>query len=78
MTGRAFDTISLRSPQWADLMKAEKGSGRQSMKMIASLAVLMTIASPLQAESLDALYAKAKAEGALSIYGGGPARLYEG
>jgi ABC-type Fe3+ transport system substrate-binding protein len=34
--------------------------------------------SPLRAETLDDLYAKAKGEGALSIYGGGPARLYEG
>jgi ABC-type Fe3+ transport system substrate-binding protein len=33
---------------------------------------------PLRAETLDDLYAKAKGEGALSIYGGGPARLYEG
>src|SRR4051812_35709709 len=31
-----------------------------------------------QAETLDQLYAKAKTEGALHIYGGGPARLYEG
>ena len=30
------------------------------------------------AESFDQLYAKAKAEGALNIYGGGPVRLYEG
>ena len=35
-------------------------------------------ASPLRAETLDEIYAKAKGEGALSIYGGGPARLYEG
>jgi ABC-type Fe3+ transport system substrate-binding protein len=32
----------------------------------------------MHAESLDDIYVKAKAEGALSIYGGGPARLYEG
>jgi ABC-type Fe3+ transport system substrate-binding protein len=38
---------------------------------------LMPIGSA-RAESLDQLYAKAKAEGALNIYGGGPARLYEG
>jgi ABC-type Fe3+ transport system substrate-binding protein len=35
-------------------------------------------APPLRAETLDEIYAKAKGEGALSIYGGGPARLYEG
>ena len=35
-------------------------------------------ASPLHAETLDEIYARAKSEGALSIYGGGPARLYEG
>jgi ABC-type Fe3+ transport system substrate-binding protein len=38
---------------------------------------LVFSALPLCAETLDELYAKAKAEGALSIYGGGPARLYE-
>jgi ABC-type Fe3+ transport system substrate-binding protein len=35
------------------------------------------LAVPLHAETLDELYAKAKPEGGLSIYGGGPARLYE-
>jgi ABC-type Fe3+ transport system substrate-binding protein len=33
--------------------------------------------APVQAESFDQLYARAKPEGALNIYGGGPARLYE-
>jgi len=42
-------------------------------------AVLVALLNlPMHAESLDDIYAKAKAEGALSIYGGGPARLYEG
>lgn len=41
----------------------------------ASLALALISTSPMQAESLDDIYAKAKAEGALSIYGGGPARL---
>jgi ABC-type Fe3+ transport system substrate-binding protein len=39
---------------------------------------LMLSALSMRAETLDDLYAKAKGEGALSIYGGGPARLYEG
>ncbi|MGZ3291903.1 MAG: ABC transporter substrate-binding protein [Xanthobacteraceae bacterium] len=41
-------------------------------------ALLGSSALPLGAETLDEIYAKAKGEGALSIYGGGPARLYEG
>ena len=41
-----------------------------------ALAAMAT--SPMHGETLDEIYAKAKAEGALSIYGGGPARLYEG
>jgi hypothetical protein len=32
----------------------------------------------MHAETLDEIYAKARSEGALTIYGGGPARLYEG
>ena len=42
-----------------------------------SLALALISTLPTQAESLDDIYAKAKTEGALSIYGGGPARLYE-
>ena len=41
-------------------------------------ALSVVLASPLRAETLEEIYAKAKGEGALSIYGGGPARLYEG
>jgi len=41
-------------------------------------AVFGLSASPLRAETLDEIYARAKGEGVLSIYGGGPARLYEG
>jgi ABC-type Fe3+ transport system substrate-binding protein len=48
------------------------------MKIILATTLAMLAGSPLYAESLDDLYAKAKQEGALSIYGGGPARLYEG
>ena len=51
------------------------------MKRIVSAplaAVLLLLAAPMHAETLDRLYEKAKAEGALAIYGGGPARLYEG
>jgi ABC-type Fe3+ transport system substrate-binding protein len=40
-------------------------------------ALTISLASPISAESLDELYAKAKTEGALHIYAGGPARLYE-
>src|SRR5713226_1006161 len=48
--------------------------------MLAPLALALVVAlqSPMHAETLDELYTKAKAEGALAIYGGGPARLYEG
>lgn len=48
------------------------------MKTIIAAAAALALA-PLaaQAETLDQLYAKAKPEGALHIYGGGPARLYE-
>jgi ABC-type Fe3+ transport system substrate-binding protein len=42
------------------------------------LAACVSLAVPAVAETLDQLYAKAKEEGALHIYGGGPARLYEG
>jgi hypothetical protein len=51
------------------------------MKRITSAplaAVLALLTSPMHAETLDEIYAKAKNEGALTIYGGGPARLYEG
>src|SRR5216683_2817297 len=43
-----------------------------------ALALTTLVTSSMHAETLDELYAKAKAEGALHIYGGGPARLYEG
>ena len=47
--------------------------------LLAAMVVMLPPAiSQSAAESLDELYAKAKAEGALHIYGGGPARLYEG
>src|SRR5712691_1391404 len=53
-----------------------------NMKAILSaplaLALTTLVMSSMHAETLDQLYAKAKAEGALNIYGGGPARLYEG
>jgi len=48
-------------------------------KVVAGAFALMVLSAlSAQAESLDELYAKAKTEGALHIYGGGPARLYEG
>jgi ABC-type Fe3+ transport system substrate-binding protein len=40
--------------------------------------VLALLALPAKAESLDALYQKAKGEGTLVLYGGGPAANYEG
>ena len=43
-----------------------------------ALVVCMLLGDAVRAETLDQLYAKAKDEGALHIYGGGPARLYEG
>ncbi|HEX4411352.1 MAG TPA: extracellular solute-binding protein [Xanthobacteraceae bacterium] len=46
-----------------------------ALVLIAPLAAM--IASPAAAETLDELYAKAKSEGALAIYGGGPQRIYE-
>jgi ABC-type Fe3+ transport system substrate-binding protein len=46
--------------------------------IVGALALLMLPMLTAQAETLDELYAKAKTEGALHIYGGGPARLYEG
>ena len=55
--------------------------GESRMKRITSAplaAVLALLTSPMHAETLDEIYAKAKNEGALTIYGGGPARLYEG
>jgi len=50
------------------------------MKLIAAASLLLCVplVGATHAETLDELYAKAKTEGALAIYGGGPARLYEG
>jgi ABC-type Fe3+ transport system substrate-binding protein len=48
--------------------------------MRAILAAMILLLAPLHsawAESLDELYTKAKAEGGLTIYGGGPQRIYE-
>jgi len=42
-----------------------------------ALVLAESLACPVHAESLDELYAKAKSEGALTIYGGGPSRIYE-
>jgi ABC-type Fe3+ transport system substrate-binding protein len=39
--------------------------------------VLVALAVPARAESVDALYQKAKGEGTLVLYGGGPAANYE-
>ena len=48
------------------------------MKTMLAAALAPIVAVPLHAETLDELYAKARPDGALHIYGGGPARLYEG
>jgi len=45
---------------------------------VASLLLCVPLVGTAHPETLDEIYAKAKTEGALSIYGGGPARLYEG
>jgi ABC-type Fe3+ transport system substrate-binding protein len=46
--------------------------------MFAVAALALLVAAPgARAESMDALYAKAKAEGALSLYGGGPAAPWD-
>ena len=45
--------------------------------LVASVLAVLPALS-VRAETLDDIYAKARTEGALSIYGGGPARLYEG
>jgi len=54
------------------------GGNMTTMKTVAAaIAVSFLLPSPAKAETLDQLYAKAKVEGALNIYGGGPTRLYE-
>jgi extracellular solute-binding protein len=61
-------------------MLPKRTGGNMRMLFAALLAAVLSgsLASPLRAETLEEIYAKAKGEGALSIYGGGPARLYEG
>src|SRR6478752_3389211 len=61
-------------------MVPKRTGGNMRMLFAALLAAALSglLASPLRAETLDEIYAKAKGEGALHIYGGGPARLYEG
>jgi hypothetical protein len=58
--------------------KRTGGNMRAFFAALLAAALLGSSALPLGAETLDEIYAKAKGEGALSIYGGGPARLYEG
>ena len=48
-----------------------------AVPLAAMVIMLPPAISQSAAETLDLLYAKAKTEGALHIYGGGPARLYE-
>ena len=50
-------------------------AGPLTLALAASLSALLVW--PVRADSLDELYAKAQSEGALTIYGGGPARIYE-
>src|SRR3954468_15027337 len=70
------------STQQRDVSRMVRKRARRNMRtLFAALlaAALFSLSmSPLRAETLDEIYAKAKGEGALSIYGGGPARLYEG
>jgi ABC-type Fe3+ transport system substrate-binding protein len=58
----------------------KRPGGNMKTLAVAPLALALVVLplSPVHAESLDELHARAKAEGALTIYGGGPARLYEG
>jgi ABC-type Fe3+ transport system substrate-binding protein len=51
---------------------------RAPIMLVVSMVLTSSVATRLCAESLDEIYLEAKKEGALSIYGGGPARLYEG
>src|SRR4051794_26783629 len=62
------------------IMVPKRTGGNMKTLFVALLAAALSdlLASPLRAETLEEIYAKAKGEGALSIYGGGPARLYEG
>jgi ABC-type Fe3+ transport system substrate-binding protein len=46
-------------------------------RLAAAIGLLAMLAIPARAETIDQLYAKAKSEGALSLYGGGPAAQYE-
>jgi hypothetical protein len=43
----------------------------------ATLALLTLFAAPAAGETIDQLYAAAKSEGELVIYGGGPATWYD-
>ena len=73
------DLSPTRTPDFAALrLRSGNLPGGTLMRTILATTLAMLAASPLCAETLDELYAKAKPEGALSIYGGGPARLYEG
>lgn len=50
---------------------------RGLVQIAVALAVALSIATPAAAQSIDELYAKAKTEGALDFYSGGPIAPYE-
>src|ERR1700751_3848015 len=76
---RLFCTARWRPQRhWISRIGLWKFAGGTPMRAILATTFAILAASPLYAETLDDLYAKAKQDGALSIYGGGPSRLYEG
>ncbi len=48
-----------------------------NLRRLAAAAVCTTLASPVSAETLDDIYVRAKAEGAFSLYAGGPTAPWE-
>ena len=50
---------------------------RSSLSFVFTLLAIFSVAAPAAAQSMDELYAKAKTEGALVFYSGGPIAPYE-
>ena len=51
--------------------------GRKFTRAVGPIALLVLFAVPAPAQSLDALYDKAKSEGALTLYAGGPTAVWD-
>ena len=51
--------------------------GRKFTHAVGPIALLVLFAVPAPAQSLDALYDKAKSEGALTLYAGGPTAVWD-